>query len=184
MRSPFLGGRSQRPDDINIVGRYGDYSWPYYFPVEQARFTGWGFYATDKNNLVRIEDFSGATPLRPGWPTLTVDKNQLKTRYSWADSTFPLLPWREDIAALPEVGWIVTASREGAEGLYLYNSKYGRSHPMGNDFSYEGGPVAVRYTTSRFQTGFFAFTPLSIQDDSMQVVIDSMMNFLYKKWTK
>ena len=83
----------------------------------------------------------------------------------------------KNLRALPEVNW---ASRiYGTEGLYLYKSYYGLDHPLGIDYSFDGAPVAHRYNTGLYKTVHFSFTPLSIDSASMQIVIDSVLEWLY-----
>jgi hypothetical protein len=50
---------------------------------------------------------------------------------------------------------------------------------LGISQSFNGRPVAHRLTTSLFKTVHFNFTPLAIDSTQMQVVVDSVLNWLY-----
>jgi hypothetical protein len=39
--------------------------------------------------------------------------------------------------------------------------------------------VAIRYETNLYRTAHFNFTPLGMDDTNMQIVIDSVLNWLY-----
>jgi hypothetical protein len=149
----------------------------------------------------RIEDFIGAMALKDPetrWdflPDLKIDTAQMHRRLNWAD-VFPfwgtLFTWDDtlgltetdptvfkpaDLRALPEVNW---ASRiYGTEVMYLYESYYGPNHPLGFNFSYEGSPVAHSLDRGLYRSVHFSFTPLSIDDDSMEVVLKAVLDFLY-----
>ncbi|MBN1213195.1 MAG: hypothetical protein JXA92_11530, partial [candidate division Zixibacteria bacterium] len=143
----------------------------------------------------RIEDFVGAISLNPGkWPDLEIDTNQLNRRYYWFpdgpvikgfsyNDTLPMsyvnprIFKPAELHALPEVNW--SSRVYGTEGMYLYKSYYGLDHPLGFDYSFDGAPVAHRYNTGLYKTVHFCFTPLSLKDETMQVVIDSVLHWLY-----
>jgi len=143
----------------------------------------------------RIEDFIGAISLNPTkWPDLEIDTNLLHRRYYWFPdqgaikgySYYDSLPLSyvdsrifkpAELHALPEVNW---ASRVyGTEGIYLYKSYYGLDHPLGFNYSFDGAPIAHRYNTGLYKTVHFCFTPLSLEDNNMQEVIDSVLTWLY-----
>ncbi len=153
-----------------------------YFGVDSVRYTGWGFYANlGAGPSFRIEDFIGAYPLKTTWPSLMVDSANLHRRYQWLSGAYSNhLIWIDSLACLPEVGWAFRSNF--TDPLYLYKSLYGPIHPLGQQFSYEGAPCAIRLESNLFRTSFFAFTPLGIQDDSAQVMVDSVMNWLYDKY--
>ena len=187
MRAPFRGDFQDREQSYSPLRDRGDYQFVYYFPMEEVRYTGWSWWAgplfTDTSRRqIRIEDFEGAQVINdesfshPGWPELAVDSANLKHRLSW-NPFYPLISHRDSLPYYAEVGWVVR--RRGTDPLYLYRSRYGANHPLGTQFSYEGSPVAFRYGTSLFRTAFFCFTPLAMEDSSMQVVIDSIMAYLY-----
>ncbi len=189
MRSPFKGEFTDREQSFNPARERGDYQFVYYFPLEEVRYTGWSYWAGPLSGTtrpdVRIEDFEEALVINdesfshPGWPNVQVDSANLHGRIAFGGNPlyYPKLSWRDSLGYYPEVGWVVR--RRGTDPLFLYKSRYGANHPLGATFSYEGSPVAFRYSTSLFRTAFFCFTPLGMEDNSMQVVIDSVMNFLY-----
>jgi hypothetical protein len=187
MRAAFRGDFNDKEQSISPVRDKGDQQFIYYFPLEEVRYTGWSWWAgplrpdTTRRNI-RIEDFVGAQIINdasyphPGWPDIFVDSANLHGRINWNPS-YPLLSYRDSLPYCPEVGWVVR--RRGTDPLYLYRSHYGPNHPLGSSFSYEGSPVAFRYGTSLFRTAFFCFTPLGLSDSTMQIVIDSVMAYLY-----
>ncbi len=136
------------------------------------------------------QDFVGGLPRfgdGGGWPYLPLDTVNLYERYDWGagrlnfwENTNILTGDSVGVKfnkALPEVGW--SQVRRGAETLYKYKSLYGQSHPLGFRYVFQGSPVALRYQTSLFKTAYFNFTPLAINDDSMLIVADSILSWLY-----
>lgn len=189
MRAPFRGDFQDREQTFSPFRDRGDFQFVYYFPMEEVRYTGWSWWAgplfvDTSRRQIRIEDFQGAQVINdssfshPGWPDVRVDSANLHNRLAWNPS-YPLISYRDSLPYYPEVGWVVRF--RGTDPLYLYRSRYGANHPLGATFSYEGSPVAFRYGTSLFRTAFFCFTPLGMEDSSMQVVIDSVMAYLYDK---
>lgn len=168
------------PQDLQPSGIELDY-----FGVSGFVHSGWQFFASRVNGA-RIEDFTGAHSLNPAeWPDLEVDSAQLHRRIDWDFILDPLhdpgpppwATWRPDTPYVPEINWISRAT--GTEPLYLYESAYGRKHPLGFYHSFEGAPVAIRYETDLFRTSWFAFTPMFIRDDQMQQVFNKMMDWIY-----
>jgi len=209
MRAPLFGDYNAFPlVGANFVTASAP-EYAEFFGVDPSfgmSYSGWGFHSYD-GNLIRphrrIEDFIGAISLDDSkWSNLDVDTLNLKRRYNWDylndlyspynittgqyflyDDTIPMSPTNPrifkpaDLHALPEVNW---ASRiYGTEGIYLYKSYYGLNHPLGFDYSFEGAPVAHRYNTGLYKTVHFCFTPLSINDEQMQPVINSVLDWLY-----
>jgi hypothetical protein len=207
MRAPIRGGQNLGFVDAIVP----DDSYRRYFGVEELVFSGWGYYAFDVTRvrpLVRIEDFVRAIAMGefspwPEWPDLVVDSNMLHARYYWSlqfPDPYPGWGWGQpfrwgggeytqlpdDLRALPEVDW---ASRTyGTEVMYLYGSYYGRAHPLGEQYSFNGAPVAHRNNTGIFKTVHFSFTPLCIEDslgaDSlehhpMDTVLYDILDWLY-----
>ncbi|MCB2231310.1 hypothetical protein KQH82_11400 [bacterium] len=190
-RTPGYGGITREPSpEIRVPAEYTSY-----FGVQQLAYSGWGFFARGGLTFphLRIEDFVGATSLKPteGWPDVSVDTANLHRRYLWPirtsgqtiDSSYvwePPVGYKFDpnVYAYPEVNWAVRTY--GTEPLYLYRSFYTPNlHPLGIDFSNEGAPVAIRYETDLFRTAFFCFTPLPLEEDDGQLIIDSVLNWLY-----
>ncbi|MEA3296735.1 MAG: hypothetical protein U9R56_02590 [candidate division Zixibacteria bacterium] len=181
MRCP-LGNSMDDAAEFNITPPF-DYI--RYFGVVSMDFSGWfchvplpGFTTTCKRKGF-FQDFIGAYAKKDAeWPHLNIDTALLHSRYAWK-MTSPVVfsYWDSLHPALPEVNW--SSKLNEAEVLYKYKSLYGRSHPLGNDVSFEGAPVGQRYETSKFRTVHFNFTPLSIESDSMQIVVDSVMNWIY-----
>ncbi|MFZ5979211.1 MAG: hypothetical protein ACOYVF_01130, partial [Candidatus Zixiibacteriota bacterium] len=205
MRAPIKGGYNTEPAvGSEYVAPPDEYS--EYFGVDAIYgmvFSGWGYHNVDlsegRRPHRRIEDFVGAISLDESkWPSLNIDTLNLHYRYNWDmlnniipflgkyfvyDDTLPMSTLDPrvfkpaELHALPEVNW---ASRiYGTEGMYLYKSYYGLNHPLGFDYSFEGAPVAHRYNTGLYKTVHFCFTPLSLEDDNMQIVIDTVLNWLY-----
>lgn len=164
-----------------------------YFGISGFVYHGWWHYALDTASVkpsVRIEDFVGAYSLRlnqhdaASFPDLALDTALLHSRYEWGFPIPPLIPfdrskvlWIDTTASLPEVGWVQRVY--GTEPLYLYKSKYGLTHPLGPQLSYDGSPVAIRYATNLFKTAHFSFTPLSMESGSMTTVVHAMLDWAY-----
>lgn len=186
MRSIIRGG-SQEREDFNIVPSP---QYTNYFGISRMVHSGWTYWsqnATPSGDTLRIEDFIGALSLKlaEGWPDIKIDTANLHSRYTWLPNTtrkgtfaWDCLSYRPcDLFALPEVNWSVRVF--GTEPLYLYESYYGPSHPFGTDWTYDGAPVAIRYETNLYRTAHFHFTPLGMEDATMQVIADSVLNWLY-----
>ncbi|MDX9857099.1 MAG: hypothetical protein RBT76_04875 [candidate division Zixibacteria bacterium] len=189
-RSPVYGGITNTPSfAVRVPPEFVTY-----FGVQQLAYSGWGFYARgNAGPKVRIEDFVGAISLKKGegWPDLTIDTANLHRRYDWPirqsgqtiDSSFvwepPLgLKFDLDNYSYPEVNWALRTY--GTDIIYLYKSFFSPNlHPLGQELTFDGAPVGIRYETDLFRTAFFCFTPLPMEDDVMQTVIDSVMNWLY-----
>ena len=164
-----------------------------YFGVESVYYTQWSlfrkndhpFYSDPADPLdgVRMEDFVGAYSIDQSmWPELDVDTALLHERYYWdfMDSVKTLrqwCPWRDTIAALPEVGWCMRAY--GTEVMYLYKSKYGPNHFLGYPYTMEGAPVAHRYETNYFRTSWFMFTPYAFADSVAYELVGRQLDYLY-----
>jgi len=174
-----------------------------YFGVLATVFSGWGCHAASNVTsgncpFSRIEDFIGATAYQSGWPDISVDTALLHSRIGWSQpfddqSNYPAFAWIDSCPVppgncatptnygLPEVGWSVRSF--GTELLYLYVSYYGNNHPRGRgpdyDFIFNGAPVCHRFNAGLFKTVHSSFTPMVLDSVSGQVMIDSIMNFLY-----
>jgi hypothetical protein len=163
---------------------------------------------TDRNTIRRrVEDFIGAKSLpsaKPQFPDLMVDSNLLHLRYNWdslqlrnyfkyspfkwggvipgedtlVGQPFGQYPIPSDLRALPEVDWASTIY--GTEVLYLYQSYYGSSHPLGEPYNFHGAPVGHRLNSGYYKTVHFCFTPLSIDTVGMQQVLNEVFNWLYE----
>lgn len=193
--------RSAGPEGVDKFKDFTDPTFPVAPPAEYQRYFGitgfvyhgWWHYALDTSAVkpsVRIEDFVGAYSLRleeddaASFPDLTLDTANMHQRYEWGFPIPPLLPfdrskvlWIDSVACMPEVGWV--SRQYGTEPLYLYKSKFGLTHPLGPQLSYDGSPVAIRYETSLFKTAHFSFTPLGMNDAQMYTMIHAMFNWLY-----
>ncbi len=161
-----------------------------YFGITGFVYHGWMHYALDTVEVypsIRIEDFNGAYSLMleddpENFPDLAIDTANLHRRYNWNNIQLltadrPRVRWVDTVACLPEVGWVSRSN--DTEPLYLYKSKYGLSHPLGPNMSYDGSPVAIRLSTSLYRTAHFSFTPLGMEDEKMQTVINHMLDWLY-----
>lgn len=172
-RTPLVGGMSVTQPPTGIVPPF---EYRFYFGVDSMGYGGWTYYLSEFGGPGsppgHYQDFIGTYSRKPGsWPDLDIDSALVHSRYRW------LVFWEEDCPALPEVDWSVRSF--GTEILYKYKSCYGASHPLGNAQSFNGRPVAHRLTTSLFRTAHFNFTPLGIDSTQMQVVVDSLLNWLY-----
>ncbi len=178
------------------------FNFAWYFGVSRMAYSNWFGLASaacrDPQNRLydpaRVEDFVGAYAIDSlEWPNLTIDTALLCSVIQWypADAEarygaclacrpkkgyFPFMPCGP---ALPEVNWSVRAPWRPTEVLYLYKSCYGSSHPLGGIYNMEGNPVAHRMTTTQFRTVHFNFTPLAIQQDSMQKVVNKVLDWLH-----
>jgi hypothetical protein len=198
MRAPLEPGSGANEAKWEIIPS-ADYL--RYFGVRRMVYSGWIYLALQgcppicwPRTLVpcvdcvseRVEDFVGTYALDSlSWPNLDVDTELLQTRFIW----FPggvgwdcCLEYKLEHPALPEVDWSVRMPQ--TEALYLYKSFYtdsvgGGSHPRGGNYNMEGNPVAQRLATSLYRTAHFNFTPLAIDTVQMQIVIDSLLNWLH-----
>ncbi len=172
-RTTLIGGMNPLQPPTGIVPPF---SYTYYFGVDSMGYGGWMYYLSEFGGpgqpAGHYQDFVGAFSRNPdSWPDMEVDSAKLHSRYQW------LFFWEEDCPALPEVGWSVRSY--GTEILYKYKSCYGSAHPLGAAQTFHGRPVAHRLTTSLFKTAHFNFTPLGMDSTRMQVVVDSLLNWLY-----
>jgi hypothetical protein len=178
--------------EISIPSEYTEY-----FGVSEMAYSDWFKQAVDPCwglegvEPARVEDFIGAYAIDSlEWPNLTIDTALLHNRFQWppyasldsclgfmpSKTAFPYLP---PSPAFPEVNWSVRTPRRPTEVLYLYKSAYGSDHPEGGIYNMEGNPVAHRLSTTQFRTVHFNFTPLPIQQDSMQKVVNKVLDWLY-----
>lgn len=175
-RTTIIGGNpNQGPTGVTPPFEYRRY-----FGVDSMGHSGWASYilpfATNEPPGL-YQDFIGTYSRKPGeWPDLDIDTTLLRQRYKWILLN-RIFYWNEDCPSLPEVDWCVRSF--GTEILYKYKSCYGANHPLGISQSFNGRPVAHRLTTSLFKTVHFNFTPLAIDSTQMQVVVDSVLNWLY-----
>jgi len=157
-----------------------------YFGVETVVHTSWlswlVFLDETRPVPVRIEDFVGAYSLNPAkWPDLTMDTTLFHRRYWWREDFNGLFRWIDTIAALPEVDW--TSRAYGTEPMYLYKSRFGtRGHFLGNDYTFDGSPVAHRLDAGLFRTVHCNFTTLGMDSLQSQVFLDSVLNWLYDEY--
>ena len=193
-RSPFVGasGNGEAPNFSLVPSQ----NYTRYFGVSRMVYSGWTYWcrlpsteALAGRDTTRIEDFVEALSLKEsqGWPNVAVDTANLHARYTWLGPTqiSGVFGWdypdrfalRVGLKALPEVDWSVRIF--GTEPLYLYGSAFGPSHPLGTDYTFDGAPVAIRFETNLYRTAHFNFTPLGMDDTNMQIVIDSVLNWLY-----
>lgn len=189
-----VGASADNLEDLNIP--LIDTTFYDYFAVERSAFRGWYKMAFHMINFAEekprgfYQDFTEGLPVfggEGGWPHLPIDSAQLHQRYYWGrnDAYWASVDFANPTdsvgvkfnPALPEVDW--SQVRRGGQTLYKYKSLYGPNHPLGFRHSFHGSPVAVRYPTSLFRTAYFNFTPLAIDDDSMKVVADSILTWLY-----
>ena len=141
------------------------------------------------------------------WPDINIDTVLLRDRYWWnalfqASYTNPndtiwihhfespfkwggalpgelrQMPLPEGLRALPEVDWAVRTY--GTQIMFLYKSWYGRSHPLGEQFAFQGSPVGHRYNAGVFKTVHWSFTPLAMDTIPMQQVMNRVLDWLYE----
>ncbi len=182
MRCPVIGSSTEVPEfDVFPPVVNGERSYTRYFGVESVDYSAWFChlpFLTDSHcdDKGFYQDFIGAFSRKPGeWPELAIDTALLHSNYKWM--AMRQNTWDPIHPALPEVNWAVRSF--GSEILYKYKSLYGQSHPLGFTFSFHGRPVAHRLETSLFRTVHFMFTPLAIETDSMQVVVNLVLDWLY-----
>jgi hypothetical protein len=166
---------------------YASEAYRYFFGVQSYVFPGWssGFYTTqdgDSLGLPRTEDFIGTFSADEElWPVLSVDTALLHANYAWAGTitppAFPFRPFLPAIGALPQVGYCMRS--DDTELIYTYRSKYGPVHPMFSWLSFEGRPVMHRLDRGYFRTVHSLFTPLALEATTAQVMVDSVLNWLY-----
>jgi len=63
--------------------------------------------------------------------------------------------------------------------LYLYRSGYGQAHPLGYGYTFQGNPVGQRLGTNLYRTVHFNFSPIPMDQTSMQVVVNRIFDWLY-----
>ena len=173
MRSPWEV-KFDGPPNWNI---FPSDEYTHYFGVEMMVYSGWFCHAFGQVcSQDRIEDFSGAYAIDSvEWPNLSIDTALLHNRYLWQPGLGA--GFMSEHPGLPEVNWSIRSFE--TEVLYLYKSLYGSDHPRGGNYNMEGNPVAHRLSTTLFRTAHFNFTPLAIQEDSMQKVVNNVLDWLY-----
>jgi hypothetical protein len=172
---PFLlcAGRPGFPADPKNVVR----NFQYYFGVECYYYSGWSkfLYKSDRS----AEDFIGTASLDADrWPAMTVDTGRLRRYYIWDPD---VAPFRADIGALPEVGYMV--STYGTEVMHLYRSKFGTQalpDPIG--ISFDGRPVMHRYNRGFFRSAVSLFTPYSLDSSTADSNVVRMLRWMYEPW--
>jgi len=186
-----IGNHSLQPSPFDSA--YATANYQYYFGTEMVVFDGWSSFAVSWPTAWRIEDFTGALSLDLSrWPDLDIDSSLLHRRYDWrtpyhwfADSIVVLpnraaMPNNADhmpLGALPGVGWAVRSI--DTEAMYLYKSLYGPKHFLGNDFSFNGRPVAHRLNRGMFRTVHWLFTPMAFDTTTMQVTVNNVLDWLW-----
>ncbi len=172
---------------------YGDaaiipYNYLRYFGVGRIAYSNWynhalaGCREVEGYEAFRSEDFSGAYAIDSlEWPNLDIDTARLHNLFQWAsypkyDSCLGFMP---EHPGFPEVNWSIRVPSRPTEVLYLYKSLYGADHPEGDMYNMEGNPVAHKLSTTQFRTVHFNFTPIPFQQDSMQKVINNVLDWLY-----
>jgi len=147
----------------------------YWMGFTSYRFSGWGYYYIFLGGQ-RVEDFIGAYSEYPSlWPDLVIDSALLHRRYRWDGP-----PWRPDLAALPEVGWMQPVPE--AEIMYTYRSLYGHDHFI-DLIDFEGLPVMHRLDRGLFRSAQSLFTPMAFEESAMEQMLDTMLNWLYDGFT-
>lgn len=206
-RSPLSVGTPTGPNEATeliLTPRNPGYTT--YFGVVGMAYGGFFCHAFNYAvcPIFRIEDFVGGFSLLagdPGWPDVSVDSARLGNPAiaSWSgnftnvitdedgnpiDTIYTSLAWLGDPAhglrgapALPEVNWSQRLT-PGTEGLYLYRSYYENQHPLGGPYSFQGAPCAHRFNTGLYRTVHFNFTPVVMEQTSMQTVFNSVMDWL------
>lgn len=170
MRTP-LGGLFQGTGPIFLVPGL---TYQQYFGVEQIRYSGWTYFARKTTPQLRVEDFVGALSQDfTKWPELTIDSTLLHRRYAWAE---PYYQWVDTLGVLPGVGYCRPVPE--AEVMYTYRSIYGEEHFLGEEYSYQGFPVMHRYNSGLARTVHSLFTPLALEADQAQALIESVLNWL------
>jgi hypothetical protein len=162
-------------DDRNAARNY-----TYYFGPEGYQHSGWSWFYILKDPPQRIEDFIGTSSLNTDqWPDLAVDTARLRRYYGWGGDAFP--PFRADIGALPEVGYMISGF--GTEVMHLYRSKFGNQllpDPIGKSF--DGRPVMHRLNRGVFRSVMSLFTPYSFYDGDANGVgktVRNTLDFMY-----
>ncbi len=167
-------------------------AYQYFFGIEEVTFPGWGSHITNffdgfGYGLPRTEHFIGTLSLDDDqWPELSIDTTRLRTRYHWAGwipteqpygAAQPFMPYLAEFGALPQVGWCVRTY--DTEPMYLFKSMYGNEHPLIADLSFHGRPVAIRLNRGLFRTVHFMFTPLALEPETGQQIVNHVMSWLY-----
>ena len=146
-------------DDRNFSRDY-----TYYFGSEAYQHSGWSWFWIIKEPSQRVEDFIGTSSLNTTlWPDISVDTARLRSYYGWGGDYFP--PFRPDLGALPEVGYMISSF--GTEVMHLYRSKFGSQllpEPIGKSF--DGRPVMHRLNRGVFRSVVSLFTPYAMTDTS------------------
>jgi hypothetical protein len=167
-------------------------AYQYFFGVQSYTFPGWsrGFYTTgdgDGLGLPRTEHFIGTLSLdKERWPEVSVDTALLHSCYMWEGTNiltsdtvrFPYRPFMPELGALPQVGWCVRTF--DTEAMYLFKSMYGNEHAMFSELSFHGRPVGIRLNRGLFRTVHMLFTPLAMERNSGQKMVNGVLDWLYE----
>jgi hypothetical protein len=185
MRAPAYSKNNMLPSSLPFEPPLDVY-YQSYFGVQSMVFTSWlswlVYLSDTRPEPVRIEDFIGAYSLKPDkWPDLALDTALFHRRYRWQTYQNGLYVWTDSIAALPEVDW--TSRSYGTEPMYLYKSRFGtRGHFLGNDYTFDGSPVAHRLDAGLFRTVHCNFTTPGMDTLQAQVFLDTVLNWLYDEY--
>ncbi|MBI5266572.1 MAG: hypothetical protein HY851_04985, partial [candidate division Zixibacteria bacterium] len=167
----ICNGMAEWPRDQNNTAR----NFQYYFGAECYYYSGWSsfLYKSDRS----AEDFIGTASLDTiHWPSMKVDTSRLRRYYIWDPD---VAPFRADIGALPEVGYMV--STFGTEVLHLYKSKYGtQSLPDPIGISFDGRPVVHRYNRGFFRSAVSLFTPYAMDSSTADSNVVRMIRWMYE----
>ncbi len=176
MRAVESSGDQATPFTIGTLGP----NYARYFGVTLSIYSGWACHAQGAcPPQARIEDFIGATARQPGWVDQVVDTFRLRTLLNWDRASNPDYHWdpTQPNYGLPEVGWSIRTF--GTELLYKYQSFYGPTHPLPEQYVFEAAPVAHRLNAGLYRTVHCNFTPITLDTLAFQSMADSVLNWLY-----
>lgn len=178
------------------------------FVLDQPEPTSPDFYQTRRiEDFVGV--YGMTDDLNVSWPDINIDTVLLRDRYWWnyqigetmdtlpghtpnwyqhfespykwggaRDFEVRQMPLPDGLRALPEVDWAVRTY--GTQIMFLYKSWYGRSHPLGEQYSFEGSPVGHSYNSGVYKTVHWSFTTLAMDTIPMQQVLNNVLDWLYE----
>jgi hypothetical protein len=177
-RAMEMGGSAMiMARDLGNAGQFTERTFANRFGITEVRMEGWfagvaPFLTPPYSGGTFNEEFIAAYPNIAGYPRIDVDlgpEGRLMTDY-----LTPLGDPTHILVGLPEVG--VGTRTQFAAPLYLYVSK------DGDESIFNGKVMGVAQQLNDVRSACFMFTPIAMKQDSMQVLFNTMIEWLEAKF--